>query len=568
MKSPDIKKVGDYNFNISTPIGAGSYGKVYLGYPKNFPQTLLAIKQISIPANEKMRIELTKTLGRETGILKSLKNKNIVKFYDGFLTKNNVYMIFEYCDGGDLEVFRKKSPNYRLSEAQTLLFMRHICNGYKDLLNKNIIHRDLKPNNIFLQDGEAKIGDFGTARHIDPQELLKFYTQFIGTPLYMSPEMYEPKGYDSRCDVWSFGIMIYELLYGVTPWTGEGEYKLFMNITNQKLDFPKEPRRTMGIKLLLRKMLVINPLQRITWQEVFQEISNFEEIDRSPVNEKKNPKNALENEKSKKIKKKKKNAIGDLNEFEFDEKSEEKPKEEHFDEIRNDDIFKNTLKPLDNESFITNYKAMEAHKKLTEKNKLVAKEYKDIIYFQRNLAYFFENFAFLFQLINAKNILEIKKNLMDKIIYQLELHQKEYLIKAQNTFFELSKKNILSFHELKRINFELYNNYEEVIPSKPINSKNDDDSLKVYLNDFLKYNIHVINDDEILSIADYNEEFFKLLIYCILILKANKIEEILKDEFNYKELSQIFYLFYEKYEMMEKTEFIEEIRYRLKNLKL
>lgn len=92
----------------------------------------------------------------------------------------------------------------------------------------NIIHRDIKPANILLKEGKAKISDFGFAKCLDTcgmdEQTKKTY---LGTPLYMSPQILQEEPFSSKCDIWSLGMMFYEMLYGKTPWTGKTPWYVF-----------------------------------------------------------------------------------------------------------------------------------------------------------------------------------------------------------------------------------------------------------------------------------------------------------------------------------------------------
>lgn len=107
----------------------------------------------------------------------------------------------------------------RLSEPEALIFFRHIVEGFKELARHKIIHRDIKPANIMLDNGMAKISDFGFSRVVekDAPALLSR----LGSPLYMSPQILEGVPFNFKCDIWSVGVVFYEMLYGMTPWIDE-----------------------------------------------------------------------------------------------------------------------------------------------------------------------------------------------------------------------------------------------------------------------------------------------------------------------------------------------------------
>ena len=91
----------------------------------------------------------------------------------------------------------------------------------------------------------------------------------LGTPLYMSPQILAEEYFSSKCDIWSLGMMFYELLYGRTPWTGKTPNELLDNIRKKPLEFPEQPPRSEIVKDMLRRMLVQTDEDRISWEELF-----------------------------------------------------------------------------------------------------------------------------------------------------------------------------------------------------------------------------------------------------------------------------------------------------------
>lgn len=108
---------------------------------------------------------------------------------------------------------------------------------------KNIIHRDVKPANFLIHNGVVKIADFGFARVVDSVDESAVLT-FLGSPLYMAPQVLAKEKFSSKCDVWSLGVTIYEILYGMTPFTAKNPKQLLERILNDKLVFPDSIRRS------------------------------------------------------------------------------------------------------------------------------------------------------------------------------------------------------------------------------------------------------------------------------------------------------------------------------------
>jgi serine/threonine protein kinase len=126
-----------------------------------------------------------------------------------------MYIVTEYCEDGDLRNFIKRKR--RVSEAEALKILRDIMNGFKYLCNHEIIHRDLKPANILIQNGRCKISDFGFAKNLEFGEST-ILRSVVGTPLYMSPQILSKQSYTNKSDLWSVGLIFYEMIYGQTPW--------------------------------------------------------------------------------------------------------------------------------------------------------------------------------------------------------------------------------------------------------------------------------------------------------------------------------------------------------------
>jgi serine/threonine protein kinase len=176
---------------------------------------------------------------REVNLLRIFDNPYILKFIDFFETVNNIYIITEYCNGGDLQqvLDSKKS----LTERQIKVIMKQLVKGFHDMHKVSVIHRDFKmantllhfkgrdkvkdPVSLFAELVETdptqiyfKIADLGLARQLKNNELASTNT---GSPLFMAPDILFGKKYGMKVDVWSFGIVFYNLLTGVNPFMSQ-----------------------------------------------------------------------------------------------------------------------------------------------------------------------------------------------------------------------------------------------------------------------------------------------------------------------------------------------------------
>lgn len=160
----------------------------------------------------------------------------------------------DLCLDGDLKTYLEESHHF-LSETECINIFSQICLAFRKLRAENICHRDLKPANILIHDSSIKISDFGFSRIYDETQLA---VTKIGTPYYMSLQSITQKSYNPmKQDVWSSGIILYQMLFGVLPWQAK-EYNimsLVQSIMSQELKFPDTPRRSEWVKTLISNIL-------------------------------------------------------------------------------------------------------------------------------------------------------------------------------------------------------------------------------------------------------------------------------------------------------------------------
>ena len=233
-------------YTLLNCIGKGMYASVYLGL-KRGSSIKYAVKKIE----KEMYLKNSKAfkyLENEISILKDVNHPNIIKLIDVKETLKDVYIITEYCNGGNLEECLDKyleNNNEAFSEEIVQNIMRQIIEAMKYLHNKHIMHRHICLSNILLNyedendrknnnimKGKIKIIDFGYSRYLKKGELAK---SIVGSPFYMSPIIlnklnkfkdYKKTEYDEKEDIWSLGIVCYILLIGKSPFDSESMAEL------------------------------------------------------------------------------------------------------------------------------------------------------------------------------------------------------------------------------------------------------------------------------------------------------------------------------------------------------
>ncbi|ELT92847.1 hypothetical protein CAPTEDRAFT_224068 [Capitella teleta] len=188
-------------------IGKGSYGEVWLVRHKRDKKQYVLKKMELLNASKRER----KAAEQEAKLLSKLKHPNIVSYKDSFECENGfVYIVMGYCEGGDLYARLKEQKGVPLEERQVVEWFVQITMALQYMHERNILHRDLKTQNIFLTKSKIiKVGDLGIAKVLESSSDMA--STLIGTPYYMSPELFSNKPYNYRSDVWALGCCVYEM---------------------------------------------------------------------------------------------------------------------------------------------------------------------------------------------------------------------------------------------------------------------------------------------------------------------------------------------------------------------
>ncbi|XP_012527854.1 serine/threonine-protein kinase ULK3 [Monomorium pharaonis] len=260
-------------------IGTGSYATVYKAFKKDGNREIVAVKCVDKSSLSKSAVD---NLVTEIKLLRVLKHEHIVEMRDFFWDEGHIYIVMEFCDGGDLSSFIKKK--HKLPESTCRRFLQQLALALKYLRDHNVCHMDLKPQNLLLMRKPQlmlKVGDFGFAQYLSNSEH-KFTIR--GSPLYMAPEMLLKHKYDARVDLWSVGVIMYECLFGKAPYSSDSFQELAEKIkASRPIEMPKAAHVSTTCKDLLMSLLKHNPDDRITYDEFFAH--DFLDLKHAPTKE-------------------------------------------------------------------------------------------------------------------------------------------------------------------------------------------------------------------------------------------------------------------------------------------
>lgn len=248
------------NFDIGRMLGRGKFGNVYLAREKE-SQFVVALKVLFKRQIDESKVE--HQVRREIEIQSHLRHPHILRLYAYFHDDVRIYLILEYAPQGTLFNALQAQPLKRFDERQSATYIRSLCSALLYLHERDIIHRDIKPENLLLgHKGVLKIADFGWSVH-EPNSMRM---TLCGTVDYLPPEMVQGKPHTKNVDLWSLGVLCYELLVGHAPFFSKTFDETYKKILKGDYKLPEHVSKAAAH--LISKLLVLNPLHRLPLDQV------------------------------------------------------------------------------------------------------------------------------------------------------------------------------------------------------------------------------------------------------------------------------------------------------------
>eukprot|EP00303_Exanthemachrysis_gayraliae_P001511 CAMPEP_0205998344 /NCGR_PEP_ID=MMETSP1464-20131121/189_1 /ASSEMBLY_ACC=CAM_ASM_001124 /TAXON_ID=119497 /ORGANISM="Exanthemachrysis gayraliae, Strain RCC1523" /LENGTH=330 /DNA_ID=CAMNT_0053371487 /DNA_START=79 /DNA_END=1068 /DNA_ORIENTATION=+ len=254
------------DFQLKKFLGKGSFGAVYMATRQSDGKHY-AIKKVD---TRRMNVKERQEAVNEIRVLASVGGPYNIRFLEAFVDADILYIVTEFASNGDLFGWiKQRKSRGPLKESTVWSFLIQMCHGLHSLHEKNILHRDLKSANVFMMsDKHIKLGDFGVAKVLKSADALA-KTQ-VGTPYYVAPEVWKNKPYNNKCDVWSLGCLLYELLTYRPPFDSNSMDGLARKVMRGKYE-PISAAYSQDMHAIVAKLLVVEQRQRPTVEEILKD---------------------------------------------------------------------------------------------------------------------------------------------------------------------------------------------------------------------------------------------------------------------------------------------------------
>ena len=250
-KSSKVKLMKLSDYEIGETLGTGSFGRVRISKNRKTNEyvAMKIMKKVEI-----LKSKQADHIANEIKILSMIDHPFVIKF-DGFTQDDKyLYLALELINGGELFTYLRGVGRFPVDQAR--VYIAQIVSIFEYLHSKNIIYRDLKPENILIhKSGYLKLTDFGFAKKV----VGKTYT-LCGTPEYLAPEIILNKGHGFPVDWWTMGILLYEMLVGIDPFSDDDPMMIYQKVIKGKIRFPKEMDK--NAKSLIKHLLVADITKR------------------------------------------------------------------------------------------------------------------------------------------------------------------------------------------------------------------------------------------------------------------------------------------------------------------
>lgn len=253
--SSDGTHVNESSFEILKLLGKGYFGRVFLVEKKD-TKDLYALKVIS--KLDVIKRKFFDSLVNEKKIMEAIDHPFVIKLNYCFASPSYVFFAMKFKQGG--EIYHHLRKKIRFSEDEARFYICQILLGLEYLHSQNIVYRDMKPENILLdEDGNSCLADFGISKFLEGGQTTK---SFVGTPEYVAPEVVLQKGHNKSVDIWCFGTLLFEFVYGLPPFYNKNQNVMLNHVVKSEVSFPTSITISDECKDLIKKVFLSVSHQR------------------------------------------------------------------------------------------------------------------------------------------------------------------------------------------------------------------------------------------------------------------------------------------------------------------
>lgn len=263
-QAPAPPKLNREDFDDIDILGKGSFAKVVLVRRKGTDEyyAMKVIDKKTVLDHKRQRDAFI-----ERDVMKRLPHPYVLRLHCTFQSEHKLFFVVDYMPGGDFDKYLQQVPNKALDYTTAQLYAAEIFLAIKYLHDNGVIYRDLKPENILMsREGHVVLADFGLSKDFGQEVDKMVAASFVGSPFYVAPDVLKQRPYTESVDMWSFGILLYRMIYGRTPFSGRTMKEVFDAILLKEVTFPTSyvvPNDGDARDLIL-KLLQKDPAKRLT----------------------------------------------------------------------------------------------------------------------------------------------------------------------------------------------------------------------------------------------------------------------------------------------------------------
>ncbi|XP_062216158.1 uncharacterized protein LOC133916460 [Phragmites australis] len=260
---------------VGQRFASGAYSRLYRGFYDDKPVAIKFIRQPDDDDNGKMAAKLEKQYNSEINSLSHLYHKNVIKLVAAYKCPPVFYIITEFLPGGSLRSYLNSTEHHPIPLEKIIFIALDVARGMEYVHSQGVVHRDIKPENILFDENCVKIADFGIACE---ETLCDVLVEDEGTYRWMAPEMIKQKAYNRKVDVYSFGLLLWEMVSGRIPYENLTPFQVAYAVANRNLKPTIHPECPPALRPLIEQCCALQPDKRPDFWQIVEVLEQFHSV--------------------------------------------------------------------------------------------------------------------------------------------------------------------------------------------------------------------------------------------------------------------------------------------------